>query len=183
MKFCNGFCPKGCKGFKRLDAGSGTPFRPPFCLSPRKPSPLSQQTDCEDRRKEAGRSPVSEGAMPPHRLACVGTWVGKTHSTVMVCCDFELEAGDDTYNFRQKEGRPGSRRVWCPDAGDWLLTIDPLQGPACQFTDQTADRTLLFRETRQCPAEPRAGVCSGALLCSAPLPGSGQDRFGIYYYY
>lgn len=92
--------------------------------------------------------------MPPNRLACVGTRVGKTCSAMMVCCDFELEAGDDTHNFRQKEGRPGSRRVWCPDAGDWLLTKDPIQGPRCQFADQTADRTLLLRETRQRRAEP-----------------------------
>ena len=79
---------------------------------------------------------------------------------MMVYCDFELEASDDTHNFRQKEGRPGSHRVWCPNAGDWLLRVDglltrdPLQGPACQFADQTADGALLLRETRQCHAEP-----------------------------
>lgn len=98
--------------------------------------------------------------MPPHRPVCAGIRVGETCSAVMVCCDFELEAGDDTHNFRQKEVRLGSRRMWCPDAGDWLLRVDglltrdPLQGPACQFADQTADGTLLFRETRQRHAEP-----------------------------
>ena len=98
--------------------------------------------------------------MPPHRPVCSGTWVSETRRAMMVYCDFELEASDDTHNFRQKEGRPGSHRVWCPNAGDWLLRVDglltrdPLQGPACQFSDQTADGALLLRETRQCHAEP-----------------------------
>lgn len=108
-------CPGNCSSFRPEGLSAWhtdtLPVFPPSApLSPRKPYPLPRRGNWAGERVRLGREygrfqlpdeVMTSAAQPAPR------GVGKTSRALTVGGDFELEAGDNTCNSRESEGRPG----------------------------------------------------------------------------